>query len=251
MRKRGFTLIELLVVIAIIAILAAILFPVFAKAREKARQTSCLSNVRQLGTAIMSYTQDYDETFPLKVDPLSTGGDWWYQYFVCDGNASTWGSYASDAAGCFNSILPYIKNDQIFTCPSGNKTTNNYTPAPYSRNANYNYNGWAHAESQGAPQAPAEIIILWEGMGKEGIDGSVSNPFLEFDGNGAPNNWSLYYGFTDDGNAHNEGLNYTFCDGHSKWIKTGSDSGAFSAIPGSTGWGVYWENFGWGTGLQP
>ncbi len=63
-RKRGFTLIELLVVIAIIAILAAILFPVFAKAREKARQTSCLSNLRQIGTAILSYAQDNDEQYP-------------------------------------------------------------------------------------------------------------------------------------------------------------------------------------------
>ena len=65
-RKRGFTLIELLVVIAIIAILAAILFPVFAQAREKARQTACLSNAKQIGTAVMLYAQDYDESFPVQ-----------------------------------------------------------------------------------------------------------------------------------------------------------------------------------------
>src|SRR5262245_57150515 len=64
-RKRGFTLIELLVVIAIIAILAAILFPVFARAREQARKATCLSNLRQMGTAVTMYVQDYDETYPI------------------------------------------------------------------------------------------------------------------------------------------------------------------------------------------
>ena len=65
--KKAFTLIELLVVIAIIAILAAILFPVFAQAREKARQTSCLSNLKQIGLGLMMYTQDYDETYPMNL----------------------------------------------------------------------------------------------------------------------------------------------------------------------------------------
>src|SRR5436305_5829833 len=96
MRKqnRAFTLIELLVVIAIIAILAAILFPVFAQAREKARSISCLSNTKQLGLAVMMYVQDYDETFPLAFSAASLGAtpttylvNWAADYTTTDANA--------------------------------------------------------------------------------------------------------------------------------------------------------------------
>src|SRR6266852_2791150 len=95
-RREGFTLIELLVVIAIIAILAAILFPVFAQAREKARAASCLSNNKQIGLAVAMYLQDYDETYPPAVDPVTLL--WWE-----------------------NSVSPYIKGGNvggILTCPS-------------------------------------------------------------------------------------------------------------------------------------
>jgi len=97
MKKQGFTLIELLVVIAIIAILAAILFPVFARAREKARQTSCLSNVKQLSLSISMYTQDYDET--LVPSRGKTGAGAW----------CVWTVYTA----------PYRKNDQLLMCPTG------------------------------------------------------------------------------------------------------------------------------------
>src|SRR5213596_1298043 len=104
--RGGFTLIELLVVIAIIAILAAILFPVFAQAREKARQTSCLNNVKQIGTGYMMYLQDYDETFPPHVTertaPAGTPDTAVDRYPY---------SYRSKLA-------PYTKNYGIFKCPS-------------------------------------------------------------------------------------------------------------------------------------
>jgi len=94
-RSPGFTLIELLVVIAIIAILAAILFPVFAKAREKGRQASCISNLRQLAVATLQYAQDYDETLPMSAYP------------------------AGSCVATFNwAVIPYVKNDQVAQCPS-------------------------------------------------------------------------------------------------------------------------------------
>lgn len=95
--RKGFTLIELLVVIAIIAILAAILFPVFAQAREKARATSCLSNAKQLGLAVLMYAQDNDETYPMGCD-----NNWW---------ALNWAT----------TTQPYIKNINILRCPSDSK----------------------------------------------------------------------------------------------------------------------------------
>ncbi len=117
-KHSAFTLIELLVVIAIIAILAAILFPVFAQAREKARAASCLSNTKQMGLGLMMYVQDYDETYPY--------WSWWYS---SDQGGGPYGGSPYSAgfnhweSFWFNAIYPYVKNGQVFACPSANDHT--------------------------------------------------------------------------------------------------------------------------------
>src|ERR1041384_7574575 len=120
-KQDGFTLIELLVVIAIIAILAAILFPVFAQAREKARQTSCLSNTKQIGTAFMMYIQDYDEGHPMGWGYVPGTG--WVPSNI-HGTPPDWRPptafrIAAYPAQWANSIQPYVKNYNLEECPSG------------------------------------------------------------------------------------------------------------------------------------
>ena len=127
MKKNAFTLIELLVVIAIIAILAAILFPVFAEAREKARQTQCLSNIKQIATAWIMYTSDNDS----KACPMqdTTWTIWW------DGRDDTWG-----ATGKFyydeGYLSPYLKNEKINSCPSFNGKSYDRKSTGYAYNVN-------------------------------------------------------------------------------------------------------------------
>jgi prepilin-type N-terminal cleavage/methylation domain-containing protein len=130
-RWNGFTLIELLVVIAIIAILAAILFPVFARAREKARQATCVSNCRQLGTSLMMYAQDYDERMPVA---LAEADQSYFRGYPCAprGNAVSfpWNTYGSSHyEDCPHRFLPwllqpYIKSFDMFRCPTLNSRAN-------------------------------------------------------------------------------------------------------------------------------
>ncbi len=175
--RTGFTLIELLVVIAIIAILAAILFPVFAKAREKARQSSCQSNVKQLGLAFQQYTQDYDEKWPAM---------YW---------SGAWQPAASGYWG--GEIAPYIKNTQIFKCPSKTDTT-----------CSYIYNGWLGPQAGRADAditEPARFVVIAD---------STGNGWWALDGT-----TMTQYGHANCRvkAVHNEGANFAYADGHAKW----------------------------------
>src|SRR5690349_5060559 len=139
MKSKAFTLIELLVVIAIIAILAAILFPVFAQAREAARKTSCLSNVKQLSLGVQMYTQDYDEDFPF----------WnWTQNSANSSQAKLY-SYSNV---WWNAIYAYVKNGQIFACPNDNIKM---TPS------NSALGGWATQSGDAAMQSFGINQALW------------------------------------------------------------------------------------------
>ena len=151
--RRGFTLIELLVVIAIIAILAAILFPVFAKAREKARQTNCLSNVKQLMLGVMQYAQDYDERMPYL--NLATGGN----YTLPNGS-----SHASPMLW-HTIIYPYIKNIQLYTCPSDTVV---YTGG-YTGGGSYGINTYSDGLALAMFDRPAECMFIAEASGGDSI----------------------------------------------------------------------------------
>ncbi len=204
--SQGFTLIELLVVIAIIAILAAILFPVFASAREKARSTVCLSNMKQLGTATYLYVQDYDETFPL--DGHTTNEDSWV----------------------FN-LDAYIKNKQILRCPS-DTSTNWYPRSPGTFTA-------ARFTSYGTNMWMAPLLAGESGNGTHGYTklASIVSPAAtiysaELSKNitedhfhcawWRPDNPDYIYetpGTALDYKRHQQGANYFFCDGHAKWMR--------------------------------
>jgi prepilin-type N-terminal cleavage/methylation domain-containing protein/prepilin-type processing-associated H-X9-DG protein len=196
-KRNGFTLIELLVVIAIIAILASILFPVFARARENARRAGCLSNLNQLGLAIMQYVQDYDDTYPA----------------AYSGGSSTVARYWD------RDIYPYVKNSQVFQCPSATDTVSGTDVSAggagtvyylsYGMNDSSFGNGVTLAGAtaftkMSAIPKPAELLILVDSF-RDSTNGN--NAFF-----------TNYVG-KSVASRHFEGACIAFADGHVKWEK--------------------------------
>ena len=203
----AFTLIELLVTIAIIAILAAILFPVFASAREKARQTSCLSNMKQIGLALTMYQTDYDERMFFRSGWTSSrSGD------IPTANTNRW----------WNMLMPYIKNNNVFSCPSDS------LPTP-SKDVNGNlsiprsYIALAPAESLTLAQIddPVETMVVTEKWGTTTSNTAVTDSWIEpFNGDFTPDVTNSTRMWTA-ANRHGGICNCAFFDGHAKGLHMG------------------------------
>jgi prepilin-type N-terminal cleavage/methylation domain-containing protein/prepilin-type processing-associated H-X9-DG protein len=219
MGRRGFTLIELLVVIAIIAILASILFPVFARARENARRSSCASNLKQFGLAFMQYTQDYDESYP--------------GYYIPTNEPAPGGPNWEPGVWYWPQILyPYHKSNQIFVCPSGvGAMSNAPVGGHYGSNLLITTNVAAGVASlkQSALSGPAGTYLAadWGNIIMHPAYGpgpDYNNFYLPGSGKlagmpGSPNISSVYKSDYQNG-RHLEGINIVFADGHVKWQRS-------------------------------
>jgi prepilin-type N-terminal cleavage/methylation domain-containing protein/prepilin-type processing-associated H-X9-DG protein len=227
-RTRGFTLIELLVVIAIIAILAAILFPVFAQAREKAYQTQCLSNLKQISLGWLMYTTDYDDTvMPVQVGFYPPGPIVYYW----------WGSYdGTDLKEEEGLVYPYMRNNQIRSCPSFPNELRGYLgQTGYGYNYQYlspiDWSGPAvYPVALSAVESPSETVTFADSARINSWSGSAPvvepNTYLE-----PPSS-----NFPTFAARHSETGNVAFADGHAKAMKPVYHSGTF-------GWGSQAEWF--------
>jgi len=240
--SRGFTLIELLVVIAIIAILASILFPVFGRARENARRSSCQSNLKQIGLGVLQYVQDYDEKYPSTMVDLNNDGSY---------NA------ASDQ-GWSVIIQPYMKSSQIFQCPSetnspGAANSNGYTDYYYNGVIGGGWNGTGTAPTSGAgkagtsgvAQARVQNVASTILMG-DGISGASQNySYGQYDTTDSASPWSPQSAATAGAKAtfppnvairHLDTGVYAFADGHVKSLRGVNNSPANGISQSSAVW---------------
>ncbi len=180
--RKGFTLIELLVVIAIIAILAAILFPVFARARARAQQNNCLSNVKQLQLGLIMYASDNDNRYPL--DSVGSPAMFWQ-----------------------STLIPYVKNTQIYVCPSD--------AAPFALaapntvpNSSYGINSYVYGMTEAYVQYPAELLGIIDALQR----------YVSYNTTLAGVRGQIATGGVATNARHNEGCNMSYLDGHAKWI---------------------------------
>jgi prepilin-type N-terminal cleavage/methylation domain-containing protein/prepilin-type processing-associated H-X9-DG protein len=200
--KRGFTLIELLVVIAIIALLAAILFPVFARARENARRASCQSNLKQIAIGFKQYVQDYDEKYPPLFADLATGSI----------SVGLSGFDSADDRGWGELLQPYIKSTQVFQCPSEPTLAMTGTGAANGEFTDYCYNGNIAQQNEAVFTAVANSVLI--GDASRGSNESACNQ-------NKPNGYDFGYPPNAGYEQHLEGNNFVFADGHVKWLKPG------------------------------
>lgn len=220
-RQTGFTLIELLVVIAIIAILAAILFPVFARARENARRASCQSNLKQIGLGVLQYAQDYDEKYPLlwygSGNPSviqTASGTPGLVFKVGDGSNGAEFNYIT----YMDIIYPYVKSVQIFRCPSSTDAEQypDYELSGAYGGAYKSYYGKTNGDTALSEiNSPSTSAMIWE-------TGATTTG----------TSWETKYGFRGEAGSiprwqsahemHLEGMNMAFGDGHVKWMSSAS-----------------------------
>ena len=215
MKRTGFTLIELLVVIAIIAILAAILFPVFAKAREKARQSSCSSNAKQLMLGVLMYAQDYDEILT--------------PYFLYEGPDANW------LISWMQLIQPYVKNAQLCACPSwsdvdhyhdhDNVATGLQKAVLIPKESYTTSSLGAASKALGAINRPSETIYVFEEKCLAQIGGLSDGYYVGI----ATSSIAANLNARSDLEPHNGGMNCAYVDGHAKWqTKFATDGSDFT-----------------------
>jgi len=222
--RKGFTLIELLVVIAIIAILAAILFPVFARAREKARTTSCQSNVRQLSTAFAMYRSDNDGSMPMD------------NYQIANANIyMRW----------IHSIYQYVNNDQVYQCPSNPTDTNTAWTPPYQTRSPYSSYYYCHyylaTESESSVADTTGTIMLMDGWFDRSETQDYNRGMFTSPNATAPvmaawinGDWTdtpyVNRKILEDVRRHNIGVNVAYFDGHVKRISRAAASDFTAAL---------------------